>query len=45
MSPAARIAWMLACGLLGLPALLALWLLYPRRERFDDLPLAQPAAA
>jgi hypothetical protein len=40
-----RLAWVLAAGLLGLPALLALWLLYPRRERFDDLALAAPAAA
>ena len=32
----ARLGWILAAGLLGLPALLALWLLYPRRERLDD---------
>jgi hypothetical protein len=42
MSRAARLAWILAAGLLGLPALLALCLLYPRRERLDDL---APAAA
>jgi hypothetical protein len=40
-----RVAWIVAAGLLGLPALLALWLLYPRRERFDDMAPAAPAAA
>jgi hypothetical protein len=29
----ARGAWVLLCGLLGLPALMALWLLYPPREQ------------
>jgi len=42
LSRRARAAWILAAGLLGLPALLALWLLYPRRERPDHL---APAAA
>jgi hypothetical protein len=37
LSRRARVAWIVAAGLLGLPALLALWLLYPRRERLDDL--------
>lgn len=45
MSKRARILWTLAAGLLGLPALLALWLLYPRRERLDDLAPAAPDAA
>jgi len=42
ISQRARLAWILACALLGLPALFALWLLYPRRETLDDL---APAAA
>jgi hypothetical protein len=42
ISKRARLAWILVVGLLGPPALLALWLLYPRRERLDDL---SPAAA
>lgn len=45
MSTPARVAWILAAGLLGLPALLALWLLYPRRERVDVPAPAAPAAA
>jgi hypothetical protein len=32
----ARALWVLAAGLLGPPSLLALWLLYPRRERLAD---------
>lgn len=32
ISPPARLAWLALCGLLGPPALLALWLLYPPRE-------------
>jgi hypothetical protein len=35
MSRPARAAWILASGLLGPPALLSLWLLYPRRESID----------
>jgi hypothetical protein len=45
LAPRARLAWIVAAGLLGLPALLALWLLYPRREHLDDLTHAAPAAA
>jgi hypothetical protein len=45
ISPRERLGWIVAAGLLGLPALLALWLLYPRRERVDDLAPATPAAA
>jgi len=41
----ARWSWVLACGLIGLPALLGLWLLYPLRERSEAEPLPQPALA
>ena len=41
----ARGSWVLACGLIGLPALFALWLQYPPRERSEAKPLAQPALA
>lgn len=41
----ARWSWVLACGLIGLPALFALWLLYPRRETQFKVPIAQPAVA
>ena len=44
-TPLARWSWVVACGLVGVPALISLWLLYPMRERLDDLPLAQPATA
>jgi dienelactone hydrolase len=44
LSAPARLAWIAACGLVGLPALLALWLLYPPRESLDDLPLARKLA-
>jgi len=44
-SPRARWAWVLLCGVVGLPALVSLWLMYPMRERLDDLRLVQPAAA
>lgn len=40
----ARLAWILVAGLFGLPALLALWLLYPRREGLDPTLPAAPAA-
>jgi hypothetical protein len=40
-----RIAWIACCAVVGLPALLALWLLYPPRERLDDLPVAAPLPA
>jgi dienelactone hydrolase len=45
LSSPARLAWIAACGLVGLPALMALWLLYPPRERLDALPLARLALA
>jgi hypothetical protein len=36
-----RWTWVLVCGVVGLPALASLWLLYPRREA---LPVAAPTA-
>ena len=44
-TPLARWSWVLVCGVVGVPALASLWLLYPRREQLDELPLAQPATA
>ncbi|HWI24196.1 MAG TPA: hypothetical protein VNS59_04665, partial [Lysobacter sp.] len=44
-SATARWAWVMACGVIGVPALLSLWLLYPPQERSDALPLARPATA
>jgi len=41
----ARIAWAVLCGAIGLPALMALWLLYPKREAPATLPLAEAATA
>jgi hypothetical protein len=32
-TPLARWTWVLACGVVGLPALVSLWLLYPAAER------------
>lgn len=40
-SPGGRWAWVALCGVVGLPALASLWLLYPRRE---SLPLPEPQA-
>ncbi|GGD50916.1 hypothetical protein [Pseudoxanthomonas indica] len=42
LSPPARWAWIAACGLLSLPALVSLWLIHPRRE--DWQPTTQTAA-
>ena len=44
-SPVARWSWVLACGVIGVPALASLWLLFPIRDRLEDLLLARPAAA
>ena len=44
-STVARWTWILACGVIGLPALVSLWLLYPPQERTQALPLARPATA
>jgi hypothetical protein len=43
-APVARWTWVLACGVIGVPALISLWLLFPGRERVEALPLAHPAA-
>jgi hypothetical protein len=43
-SPAAKSVWLGLCVLVGLPALMAFWLLYPPRERLDH-PAARPSAA
>lgn len=40
-SPRGRWAWVLLCGVVGLPALASLWLMYPRRE---TLPMAAQKA-
>lgn len=40
-SPRGRWAWIALCGVVGLPALASLWLMYPRRE---TLPIAAPGA-
>ena len=45
-SPRGRWAWVLLCGVVGLPALASLWLLYPRRERLPlPVPQARPVTA
>lgn len=45
-SPRARWAWVALCGIVGLPALASLWLLYPRRETLPMVaPQAQPITA
>jgi hypothetical protein len=41
LSMRGRIGWVVLCGVVGLPALVSLWLLYPRRE---PLPMAAPSA-
>ncbi len=38
ISKPARIAWIIACGLLSVPALISLWLLYPQRDQLDHVP-------
>ena len=45
VSMPARLAWLVACFAIGPPALFSLWLLYPERERLDDLPIASAATA
>lgn len=45
LPPRARLVWIIVCAALSVPALLSLWLIHPRRESVDDLPLAQPAHA
>lgn len=41
----ARVAWCVACGAIGLPALMALWLSVPPRETVAPSPRAAPALA
>lgn len=41
----ARIAWIIACGVISLPALMSLWLIHPPREQWDDVPVHEPALA
>ena len=45
LSRPARIAWVLACGALSVPALMALWAMYPERETVPDDLVAHPAMA
>ena len=40
-----RVAWCVACGALGVPALMALWLAVPPREVVAPAPLAMASAA
>jgi hypothetical protein len=42
LSPRAKLAWCVACAVVGLPALMALWRLAPLRE---DVALPVPGAA
>ncbi|HVK51922.1 MAG TPA: hypothetical protein VM469_09335 [Pseudoxanthomonas sp.] len=42
LSAPARWAWVIACGLLSVPAVVSLYLIYPRREAWQ--PATQPAA-
>lgn len=44
LSTPARLAWLLACGVVGLPALASLWLLYPASEPPETPHKRQPAA-
>ncbi|MDR7069499.1 hypothetical protein J2X02_002350 [Pseudoxanthomonas japonensis] len=45
LSVPARCGWIVACALVGLPALGSLWLLVPRRDVVADVPLPEPATA
>jgi hypothetical protein len=45
LSLRARIVWVLACGLVGVPGVVSLWLLYPAREQSDEVPMELAAAA
>lgn len=45
LSPPARWGWIVACGLIGLPALGSLWLLVPRCESAPEVGLPDPATA
>jgi hypothetical protein len=41
----ARITWIAACGVMGLPALASLWLMVPVRERAEPSPALRTATA
>ncbi|MDN5781914.1 MAG: hypothetical protein L0H23_07825 [Luteimonas sp.] len=45
MSRRAKVAWIVACGAIGLPALASLWLLHPNRDAAATLPAMQAAVA
>ncbi len=46
LSPRNRWLWVAMCGVIGLPALVALWLMVPKRETLPvSLPNLQPAVA
>jgi hypothetical protein len=45
LSPWARIAWIAASGLVGVPGLVSLWLMYPQREQVDEVPMELVSAA
>jgi hypothetical protein len=45
MSGLARWAWFVTCAVIGVPALLSLWLLYPERERLRHPALAPAGVA
>jgi hypothetical protein len=45
LSPGARWCWAVACGAIGVPALLCVWLMFPLRERAADVPIPLPATA
>jgi hypothetical protein len=45
LSTMTRVVWVLACAIIGLPALICLWLFYPSRERLDGSPAGVTASA
>lgn len=45
LSRPAKLGWLLACGVIGLPALASLWLLYPACEVREPQRKLQPTAA
>jgi hypothetical protein len=45
LTPLARGTWVLACGVVGVPALASLWLLYPVADRVSDVASRRVRAA
>ncbi len=45
MSPSARVGWIVACMVIGLPAFAAMWLMLPLREVEDAVALPAPISA